>query len=239
MSVNNYRWAMDILRRQYPEWTGIDDLLTDAIRTHFPDGGVVLDVGCGPNSPLAEYTGRARVMVGTDIDFNEIKSNRDFDLLVAADGARLPFADARFDFLLSKTAIEHMSAPEEFFAAVHRVLKPGGVFVWATSNLRSLPIMVSKLTPLGLHRWVYRRLFGKELQIEQFPTFYRANTEAVADRQLAQAGLAKVALHRASWPLYFAFSRLLFRGMLPVHRWADRAGVQLLQVHLIGIYRKR
>jgi len=236
--MNNYAWATRIIEEQYPEWSGIDDILADAIRTHFPAGGFVLDVGCGKSSPVTPYKRQARLVVGTDIDLAEIASNGDFDALVASDGASLPFADARFDLLLSKTAIEHMALPDEFFAGVHRVLKPGGVFIWATSNLGSLPILVSRITPLRLHRWVYRRLFGKSLQIEQFPTLYRANTERVADRQLLSGGFRKLSLHKASWPLYFAFSRPLFRLMLPVHRWLDRAGLPLLQVHLIGVYQK-
>jgi ubiquinone/menaquinone biosynthesis C-methylase UbiE len=238
MSMNNYTWASKVLELQYPDWAGIDDILADAIRTHFPAGGVVLDVGCGKSSPVTGYRRQARLIVGTDIDLGEIASNHDFDALVASDGARLPFADGRFDLLLSKTAIEHMAHPDEFFAGVHRVLKPGGVFIWATSNLHSLPILVSRFTPIGIHRWVYRRLFGKSLQIEQFPTLYRANTERVADRQLVASGFRKLSLRKASWPLYFAVSRPVFRLMLPVHRWLDRAGLQLLQVHLIGVYQK-
>jgi ubiquinone/menaquinone biosynthesis C-methylase UbiE len=239
MSVDNYTWATTILAKRYPGWSGIDDILAEAIRTHFPAGGFVLDVGCGKSSPVAQYKSRARFTVGTDIDRSEIEGNHDFHALVASDGAKLPFAGNTFDLLLSKTAIEHMEEPEQFFAGVHRVLKPGGVFIWATSNLRSLPILVSRFTPLGVHRWVYRRLFGKSLHIEQFPTRYRANTERVVNRQLAAAGFEKLALRRASWPMYFAFSRPLFRAMLPVHRWSDRVGSQLLQVHLIGVYRKQ
>ena len=187
---------------------------------------------------MTAYKRQARLIVGTDIDLGEIASSGGFDALVAADGARLPFADGRFDLLLSKTAIEHMALPDEFFAGVHRVLKPGGVFIWATSNLRSFPILISRFTPIGLHRWVYRRLFGKSLAIEQFPTLYRANTEDLADRQLVAGGFRRLSLRKASWPMYFAFSRPVFRLMLPVHRWLDRAGLQLLQVHLIGVYQK-
>jgi ubiquinone/menaquinone biosynthesis C-methylase UbiE len=238
MSLNNYLWATALLKAGYPDWRGIDEILGDAVRSYFPAGGVVLDVGCGKSSPVALYRSKARLTVGTDIDLGEIQSNHEFDALVASDGARLPFADGRFDLLLSKTAIEHMALPDEFFAGVHRVLKSGGVFIWATSNRQALPILVSRLTPLGLHRWIYRRLFGKSLQIEQFPTLYRANTERVIDRQLVSAGFRKLALRKASWPAYFAFSRPVFRLMLPVHRWLDRAGLQLLQVHLIGVYQK-
>ena len=239
MSQSNYRWAVEMLETRYSAWTGIDDILADALRTYVPPCGRILDVGCGKSSPVAEHKDDARLLVGADIDVDEIKSNRECDVLVAADGAQLPFGAGRFDLLLSKTAIEHMQRPEEFFASASRVLKPGGVFIWATSNLRSLPVLASRLTPLGVHRWVYRRLFGTDLSFDQFPTYYRANTETILDRQLAVAGFERLAMYRASWPLYFAFSRALFRAMLPVHRWTDRTGTQWLQVHLIGVHRKR
>jgi len=112
------------------------------------------------------------------------------------------------------------------------------VFIWATSNLNSLPILASSLTPLAVHKWVYRRVFGDKLDFDQFPTYYRANTKKALDQQLVQAGLTRVALYTTSWPQYFAFSRLLFRLFLPIHRLGDRLGLQVLQPHLIGVYRK-
>jgi SAM-dependent methyltransferase len=238
VSSNNYVWANGVLEAEYPTWNGIDSILATAIRKYFPDDGMVLDVGCGKNSPLTDHRNRARLIVGTDIDLEEIRENAISRALVVSDGSAMPFAPESFDLVFSKTAIEHMREPVEFFRGVHRALKPGGVFVWATSNLRSLPMIVSRLTPLGVHRFVYRRLFADQLQIEQFPTYYRANTEASLEAQLNKAGFKRLAFHRASWPQYFAVSRLLFKAMLPVHRWCDRVGLELLQVHLIGIYQK-
>jgi len=236
---NNYEWATREVAARYPSWSGIDEAIHASLDLHVPSGGLVLDVGCGRNSPLKAFGTRPRMMVGSDIDVDEIRQTRDFAALVACDGARLPFCADAFDLVLSKTAIEHMASPQEFFAGVHRVLKPGGVFIWATSNLRSLPILASRFTPLGLHRWVYRHIFGKQLAIEQFPVYYRANTESALERQLVASGFERVRLYKTSWPCYFAFSRVLFSLMLPVHRWMDGAGFDLLRVHLTGVYRRR
>ena len=90
MSMNNYRWATEILAQRYPDWSGIDAILAGAIRAHFPADGFVLDVGCGKSSPVAEYRQQARFIAGTDIDLDELRSNHDFHALVASDGARLP-----------------------------------------------------------------------------------------------------------------------------------------------------
>ena len=239
MTTGNFSWASDVLARRYPAWHGIDDLIEEALSAHVGAGAIVLDAGCGQRSPLGRHGDRARLVVGTDIDLAQIRQNVDCGARGVADGARLPFQPGAFDVALSKTAIEHMADPEAFFAGVCDLLKPGGVFIWATSNLRALPIRLSRMTPLALHQWVYRKVFNAEQHVEAFPTYYRANTEAALERQLASAGFEPVASHRVSWPHYFAFSRIVFRAMLPVHRWSDAQGLQWLQVHLVGVSRKR
>jgi ubiquinone/menaquinone biosynthesis C-methylase UbiE len=239
VTINNYEWATQQVAKRYPRWLGIDEVVASALDRYLPEGGTALDVGCGRNSPLRGRADRLRLAVGSDIDLDELRQTDDFKARVGCDGACLPFAPDTFDLVLSKTAIEHMADPQGFFVGVHRVLRPGGVFIWATSNLSSLPIVASRMTPLALHRWVYRHIFGNQLAIEQFPVYYRANTEAALDRQLDAAGFERVALHKTSWPCYFAFSRPLFSVMLPVHRWIDGAGLDLLRVHIIGVSRKR
>jgi ubiquinone/menaquinone biosynthesis C-methylase UbiE len=158
-----------------------------------------------------------------------------------ADGMKLPFPSSLFDLVVSKTVIEHMLNPSLLFKEAYRVLKPGGVFVWATSNLNSLPILVSRYTPLIVHKWVYRQIFKKSkksIAFDQFPTYYRANTRKALDQELVQAGFSKVASYSASWPQYFAFNRPLFRLFLPIHCLSDWLGLELFQVHLIGVHRK-
>jgi SAM-dependent methyltransferase len=50
--------------------------------------------------------------------------------------ARLPFADACLDLVLSSNVIEHIPRPVylRFLAEIHRVLRPGGRFVVGTPN---------------------------------------------------------------------------------------------------------
>jgi SAM-dependent methyltransferase len=241
MKNANYTWADGILKKSYPSWVGIDKIFYDAIHSCLPANSarpIILDVGCGKNSPLAEHGKGVFYSVGMDLALDEIRANGDLDDLIVADGAALPFGSGAFDIIISKTAIEHMKDPAQFFEDVCRILKPGGRFVWATSNIRSVPIVVSYLTPIIVHKWVYKKLFGNELALEQFPTYYRANTQRKIERKLASAGFAKIAIYKSNWPQYFAFCRWLFRIMIPVHRWMDRLGLQILQVHLIGIYQK-
>ena len=238
MKIDNLMWANNIIQHHYPGWLGIDDRIEASIREHLVSGGTALDVGCGKQSPLGIYQDNLNLLVGTDLELEHLKDNVDIKAVAMADGMGLSFPSCLFDLVVSKTVIEHMLNPFSFFREVYRVLRPGGVFVWATSNLNSLPMLVSRLTPLTVHKWVYRRIFGSRLEFDQFPTYYRANTEKALGRQLAQAGFAKVAFYTASWPQYFAFSRPLFRLFLPIHGLSDRLGLGFLQVHFIGVYRK-
>ena len=177
-------------------------------------------------------------MVGSDIDVDEIRETKDFKALVGCDSACLPFEAGTFDVVLSKTAIEHMVAPQEFFIGVHRVLKPGGVFIWATSNLKSLPIQASRLTPsYYIAGYTDMSLAGSFRSRSSRSTTARTLRLSLRS-QLAAAGFERIALHKTSWPCYFAFSRLLFSLMLPVHRgWTAPAWPSARP--LTGVYRKR
>jgi ubiquinone/menaquinone biosynthesis C-methylase UbiE len=239
MKKDNIRWAVCIIEQKYPGWVGMDKIIDIFIRECIVPGGVVLDVGCGKRSPLACYRNDLRLLVGADLELRDLRENTDVKTLVLADGSgRLPFLSNTFDLIFSKTVIEHLLDPLMFFREMYRLLKPGGSFVWATSNLKSLPILVSYLTPLIVHKWVYRRVFGSKLTFDQFPTYYRANTKQAIHQQLIRAGFAKVSFCAASWPLYFAINRPLFLFFLPIHRLSDWLGLEFLQAHLIGAYRK-
>lgn len=239
MKTDNITWANSLIKREYPSWVGIDNIIDTFIQECLIPRGVVLDIGCGKRSPVAKYRNGLGLLVGVDLEFQDLKENMDIEALVIADGANgLPFPCNSFDLIFSKTVIEHLADPLSFFCEVYRLLKPSGRFVLATSNLHSLPIFLSFVTPLAVHRWVYQRIFGKRLNFDQFPVYYRANTKRTLDWQLVRAGFVKVVLSSASWPQYFAVNRVLFRLLLRVHRLSDQLGSEILQPHLLAIYRK-
>ena len=73
------------------------------------------------------------------------------------DGHVLPFEDDRFDCVVATLILCTVPSREEFIAEVHRVLRPGGLYIfldhaWETEHQQSLPSRL--LTPL--HRVVAR-----------------------------------------------------------------------------------
>ncbi|CAK0869032.1 unnamed protein product [Prorocentrum cordatum] len=47
---------------------------------------------------------------------------------------RLPYGDGEFDFVTNVVSVDYLTKPQEIFAEMHRVLKPGGVAIMSFSN---------------------------------------------------------------------------------------------------------
>jgi SAM-dependent methyltransferase len=107
--------------------------------------------------------------------------------------------------------LEHVQDLEAAAREVHRVLRPGGVFVMAVPNPQALQMRISAITPLWFHRLV--------VGAETFPTVYayRTLTElaAVFERRgfrwLAVYRISNLAAYLKRWPL--------MRGIGQVYDW--------------------
>jgi ubiquinone/menaquinone biosynthesis C-methylase UbiE len=130
------------------------ELVGKAARRHLPDGGVLLDVGCGSALAADQLVGVAAHYVGLDFGGHHIESaakrHRDSGVLdeggplltsfVRGDGERLPLADASVDVVVFTEVIEHLLRPELAVWEIARVLKPGGVLVMTTNNASEMPL---------------------------------------------------------------------------------------------------
>lgn len=105
-------------------------------------GQRVLDYGCGSGYGTHQIAAFCDSIVGIDIAEDAIEyarthyqaDNLRYDCIESVDCGPLPLADATFDTVLSFQVIEHISNVSPYLAEIHRVLKPGGVFVCATPD---------------------------------------------------------------------------------------------------------
>jgi len=87
----------------------------------------VLDLGCGEGA-LLEASGLKGF--GVDLNPERLALAMQKGLRVTcADGVRLPFANASFDVVVSMEVLEHLPEMRPVRDEVHRVLKPGGVWI--------------------------------------------------------------------------------------------------------------
>jgi ubiquinone/menaquinone biosynthesis C-methylase UbiE len=132
------------------------DLVAAAASRACPDGGAVLDLGCGSALVADRMAARPVTYVGADYGGHHIsyaKAKHDADakqvatVFTRCDAERLPFADGAFDVVVFSEVIEHLLRPERAVWEVARVLRTGGVLVMTTNNASEVPLW-SPLTHL-------------------------------------------------------------------------------------------
>jgi ubiquinone/menaquinone biosynthesis C-methylase UbiE len=143
--------------------------------------GDVLDLACGTANllpRLEEWGARVRRYTGVDVSREMLRAARPRLVassipatLEAADAAALPFPAARFDTVVSASALHDFAEPERALAEVRRVLRPGG-------RLLLLDWSRGRVTMHALN--VYLRLSGD--------SFRRMYSISEAKEMLAGAG---------------------------------------------------
>jgi len=171
----------------------------------------ILDLGCGYEAPLlTNLQCDSAIRVGLDIVPDLRPSAGTSVRFVRADSGRLPFNDRTFDLITSRSVLEHMEHPMEVFAEVHRVLRPGGHFVFLTPNRWDYVSLAATLIPNRFHARVVRSSTGRPEE-DTFPTQYRANSVRCLRGLATRAGLSITELQRfRQHPHYLQFSSVTY-----------------------------
>ena len=117
--------------------THLDDAAIDAV------GGLYEELGlAGPvldlmSSWVSHFRQPPAELVVLGMNEHELGRNEAADSIVVQDlntDPSLPFADGRFDAVTCCVSVDYLIRPLEVFDEVHRVLRPGGLFVLTFSN---------------------------------------------------------------------------------------------------------
>ncbi|GHC76938.1 bifunctional 2-polyprenyl-6-hydroxyphenol methylase/3-demethylubiquinol 3-O-methyltransferase UbiG [Streptomyces flavofungini] len=128
----------------------------------------VLDVGCGGGYTTEFLHSRGCRVYGLDVSERLIASarkhaeetGRGIEYTTGSSDA-LPYPDASFDVITCLDVLEHVQNPAQAVQEIHRVLTPGGIFLYDTINrtFRSQLIMIwlaeriLGVIPKGAHVW--------------------------------------------------------------------------------------
>ena len=118
-----------------------------------PDDAKILDVGCGDGfhlQLLKQYGKKSWTIEGVDIDIRAVE-------LVSKKGItihhgsieELKLEPSSYDVVYTIQTIEHVAEPDKVFAAIFRVLKPGGRLVVVTDNTDSIDFTLFKKSYWG------------------------------------------------------------------------------------------
>lgn len=111
----------------------------------FLEGKVGVDFGCGDGTTTLAMAAYAKKVTGIDLDLRYLhpdieKIQREkpgaVDFQEVAGVVEIPFPDASLDFVFSQHVFEHLHPDDahKHLVEAHRVLKPGGVFIFITPN---------------------------------------------------------------------------------------------------------
>lgn len=183
-------------RKLYPNhaknWD--DRLFRERILARLKPDSVVLDLGAGAGIVAEmDFRGHAARICGVDLD-PRVVDNPMLDEGRVADGGSIPYPDASFDLVFSDNVVEHLDTPEQVFAEVRRVLKPGGLFLFKTPNKTHYMPLIARMTPHKFHQFINRKRGRQET--DTFPTRYRANTLGDARKVARAAGLDVIGIER-------------------------------------------
>jgi ubiquinone/menaquinone biosynthesis C-methylase UbiE len=148
------------------------DKLIDKRRESYP---VIVDVGCGQGRSfrLLKETFHAQRLIGIDFDEKNLELARQrvgrdqvpVEFL-KSDCATLDLPDAVADIVFCHQTFHHLVRQEEALAEFHRILKPGGLLLFAES------------TKAYIHSWIIRWLFAHPMDVQRSAEEYMAMIRA-------------------------------------------------------------
>jgi len=105
------------------------------IENYYLGKGSILDIGCGRGDLLKAFHNKGMKVTGTDISPSSIKSCEPH-LVKTADleKQKLPFDNEEFNFVFSKSVIEHLHNPMPLLKEALRVVKKDGKVVIMTPS---------------------------------------------------------------------------------------------------------
>lgn len=158
-----------------------------------------LDLGCG-HQLLPEWMpgwegheagiiNSARQVTGIDLDQAALKRHKHIRRKLVGDLHRLPLKDNSFDLVTANVVLEHIAEPSLLLAEIHRVLRPGGRFLFHTPNLFSYGTLLAVLLPQRLKNKLALFLQGRKEE-DVYPTYYRINTRRRIETLARQSGFS-------------------------------------------------
>ncbi|SFU77646.1 class I SAM-dependent methyltransferase [Pseudoduganella namucuonensis] len=161
-------WTVHVLER------ALEDLqrLMPHGRTSYP---VVADVGCGFGRSLGKLHARyaPQRLIGMDIDPEMLEASaREVAALnieaefICCSSSNIALPDDSVDLLFCHQTFHHLIDQERAIAEFHRVLKPGGVLLFAESTRRYI------------HSWIIRLLFRHPMDVQKTAPEYLALVRA-------------------------------------------------------------
>lgn len=225
------------LSRIYPSFKTGGYFFRKYLKNYINGDSIILDAGCGSGGIISEFKSVPRLIIGLDIDEKLLETNQIADKKIVADLEKIPLEDKSVDIVVSEFVLEHLKNPELVFKEIFRIVRPGGKFIFLTSNVLNLVMILSKILPLEAHRFLRRKLLKKEE--DACSTFYKTNTYRKLLKLGISVGFQEYEILRAGNPEYLGFCKPLACLSIIFEKIIDRSFLNIFKMYLIGCFVKR
>jgi len=202
-------WAERLAEKYFGDSVHPYAIFEDVVRKHLRPEDALLDAGCGHGAPvLRKFLGAAHELVGLDVvNFDSaIPGLR----LVNRDLTDTALPDESIDVVMSRSVMEHITDPANMYLEMHRILRPGGYFIFLTGNMWDYSAIIAKLVPNRYHPWIVERTQGRKEQ-DTFPVAYKTNTRRAVTKYANEVGFDVSSFaYLGQYPCYFLFNGPLF-----------------------------
>jgi 2-polyprenyl-3-methyl-5-hydroxy-6-metoxy-1,4-benzoquinol methylase len=216
-----YNIASDISAREYKSFY-------QYVMRLIPDGGRVLDVGCGVGNYLDLFKAKPEFDV-EGVEYSSYAAQKAIDKglkVYRGDLRELSLQAEEYDVVAALYVLEHVREPVEVLGEMLRLLKPGGYIILAVPNYNYLKLMRTGL--------VSRILFKKTTNL--YPAEHLQNfTPRTIEYAIRKAGLTPVKWNLAM-PLSFGSKTFRMSKILlyPIFKLLFICGLHLGGIHLIA-----
>ncbi len=109
--------------------------------------------------------------------------------------------------------LEHIEHPANYFREAARVLRDEGSLLLVTNSIYSPVVWAARAFPQRYHRFILNRVLRKrEIDYDNAPVYYRANSRKSLLRLCEQAGFSRIKItHVSGMHEYFHNTPLLGR----------------------------
>ncbi len=201
--------AEPLIEKYYPSAQHPYRVFENRVKNLLTSNSILLDAGCGR---MAERLQRLSLFArfGIGIDLVDFQNPSPGLQLLRADLEQIPLRTCSVNVVMSVSVMEHLRNPLGAYQEIHRVLKPGGRFLFLTPNLWDYGSLLAKFIPSRLHPRLVASLEGRKEE-DTFPTYFRSNTLRAVRKLARQSGfLVEHHEYLGQYPNYLLFSRLFF-----------------------------